>query len=253
MRKLVVVALLALTFSVTACGSEKESVKTEASSKAQKVENKEEKKDSKKDSKIVAKVESAESAVVESDSSGEEIKSDVKEEKSDKTSENVGQRSAHAQSQSSQQTSQSQPAQTAQPTQPQSQPTQTTQPSQPQSQPAQTTQPTQSSQPSNGLGDLEDDAIDPAPEQPQERTLETILAECGVTNYKIINGGTDFIDYDGYTIMIDGVQHNIWKGVDYGASAPYSIWGGGCGSFDRVPEGWSPSWTVAQVDAALGF
>lgn len=93
------------------------------------------------------------------------------------------------------------------------------------------------------------------PEQEEvtpEDGLRAALTEQGVTNY-VLSGGW-FIDYDGYTILLDdGVVHNIWKGTDYGTSSPYPDWSGGCASFGYVPAGWNSSWTASQVEAAMGF
>lgn len=252
MKKLVVITLLALTFSITACGSAKESVKTEQSAESKKVE----KSESKKDSKIVAKADSKTEESVEDNAEVQETESG----KSDEVEEVVTNAKSESSASGKQKTTSEKNSTQTAGTQTQSTTTNTT-PSQSTATstspaPAAGTTPSTTSTPSNTQSDdsLPDDEIDPAPEQPRAQTLEDALAACGVTNYKIINNGNDFIDYDGYTIMIDGVGHNIWKGVDYGTSSPYGLWGGGCASFGNcVPEGWNPSWTVAQVDAALGF
>lgn len=247
---------LDLTFSITACGSTKESVKTEQSAESKKVE----KSESKKDSKVVAKADSKTEESVEDNaevqetergesSEVEEVVTNAKSENSSSgkqktTSEKNSAQTAGTQSQSA--TTNTTPSQSTTPTQGKS----------PSPAPAGSTTPSTTSTPSNTQSDdsLPDDEITPAPEQPKARTLEDELRECGVTNYVLTGYGDGFIDYDGYTIMIDGVEHNIWKGVDYGTRYPYGLWLGGCGAASgEVPAGWNPSWTWEQLKSAVGF
>lgn len=266
MKKAAVILLLALAVSTTACGSksDKEAAKTAKTVEVAEKETKETVEEIEDEEKTGSEVE--ETVETEEIEEALEVEEETKTQNNESTdtTQSSGSQSTSGSSGSSASSSGSQSSNSGSTTSNsgsnssagQSTQTQTTpeQPAQSQTTP-EPEQPTQSQTtpelPPEELPDQGDFSQVEYPEESDLLTPEEAIAEelaaCGVTNYKIINGGSAFIDYDGYVAYTpDGAQHNVWKGVDYGETSPYPIWLGGCGS-TAVGPNWNPSMSLEQA------